>query len=69
MLSFFILKTSGVVVLPQRGMRRSARSGRAAANGVATPFRPEFEVDVREVGGRGHPAVNRFAGEQYRPRR
>jgi hypothetical protein len=58
-------KSSDVMVLPQGGMRRSARSRRAAANGVVTPFRPEFEADVREVDGRGHQAGNRFAGEQY----
>src|SRR6476659_1919238 len=69
MFSFFILKTSDVVVLPQRGMLRSAQSSRAAANGVVTPLRPEFEADVREAGDPDRRAMNRSAGTRYGPKR
>src|SRR6266852_3163233 len=68
-LNVFILGILDVMVLPQGGMRRSTRSRRAAANGVVTPFRPEFEVDVREVDDPGRQARIRFADWQHHPTR
>jgi hypothetical protein len=36
---------------------------------VVTPFRPEFEADVREAGDQGHQAMNRSAGKRCSPKR
>src|ERR1017187_7296143 len=41
------------------------QSGGAAANGAGAPFRPDFEADVREAGGRDRRARRHCAGPPF----